>query len=124
MHSFDYLFCSYDENGELVGFRSAVWDQKLRMYVFENGIVRDPGNALGSNLLQMIVRYMLTTPANFKGRSVMAKVDESNMANKRLYENFKCRTPGFEGKQFVQSKPKGGNKRKRGGVQCVFSFKV
>ena len=51
-HAFDRLFYLRDENGDLVGFRSAIWDPDQGAWIFENGVVRDQGNGLGSILVQ------------------------------------------------------------------------
>jgi len=102
---FDYLFYLQDENGDVVGFRSAVWDTQNRAWLFQNGVVRDKGNALGSHLMQNIVRYFLTLP-QFQGRNaMMADVEKQNKANVRLYQNFICRTNGHDGKKFKPCKP-------------------
>ena len=94
-HLFDMLFYLRDENGELVGFRSVIWQADVKAWVFENGVVRDQGNGLGSILVQMVVRHLLESPEiDDARRRVAANVETTNTANIRLYENFRCRTKG------------------------------
>ena len=120
-HLFDYLFYLMDENGAVVSFRSAVWEQDEKAWLFENGVVRDHGNALGSIMLQMILRYFLTRPDHAARRSFVANVKKANHANKRLYKNFKCRSEGFEGEGFVESKPTKKLRRSRAFVAFKFN---
>ena len=81
---FDYLF--YLKEGDaIVGFRSARWEPRVQAYVFENGVVRDRANGLGSHLAQLIVRFFLTSPrVPDNRRRVFADVERNNVANFRL----------------------------------------
>ena len=58
-HLYDFIFCLRDETGDIVAFRSAVWEESGSAWVFQNGVVRDQGNGLGSIMLQQVVRFFL-----------------------------------------------------------------
>jgi len=101
---YDFLFYLRDETNAIVGFRSAVWDRYA--WVFENGVVRDQGNGLGSIMLQQILNFFLTSElVADERRFVFANVEETNEANWRLYSNFRCRTPSHTGRGFVECAP-------------------
>ena len=56
-HEVDWLFYMRDENGDVVGFRTAIWQADVAAWLFENGVVRENGNGLGSIFAQQLVEY-------------------------------------------------------------------
>ena len=52
-HKCDYMFVMRDDDdsNEIVGFRSTKYNASIGSWVFENGVVRDKGNALGRSSL-------------------------------------------------------------------------
>ena len=105
-HLADYLMIMRDENNNVAGFRSARWEPSAWAWLFENGVVRDIGNALGSNMLHLCVRFFLTSREIPEDRrTVVANIELTNRANWRQYQNFMCREPGYEGRRFVHGSP-------------------
>ena len=121
---YDKIFYLRDENGDVVGFRSVKWEADPGAWIFENGVVRDESNGLGSILVQMIMRFILesSTIADDR-RNVAANVELTNEANIRLYCNFKCRVKGAHfNKQFRRLPGPTKKIRKDRGHWTAFAF--
>ena len=104
---FDFILYMRDENADIVGFRSCIWDSAVGAWRLENGVVRDKSNGLGSIFMQLIVKYILMSAAiDDSRRSVTANVEPGNDANLRLYNMFQCRAPGpHQGSGFERISP-------------------
>jgi hypothetical protein len=84
VHSYDYIFVMRDEHGKVAGFRSAVWNEVIGAWIFENGVVREQGNALGSNLLHLIVDFFIKKYP--RDCDCFANVENKNESNLRQYQ--------------------------------------